>query len=50
MDITQDPRVNHRAIVDKHILAEECGELLRQFFKNIRKKKKISRTDDNTNT
>lgn len=50
MDLTQEPRFNHRAIVDKHILAEECGELLRQFFKNIRKKKKISRTDDNTNT
>jgi tRNA(adenine34) deaminase len=50
MDLTQEARFNHRAIVDKHILADECGELLRQFFKNIRKKKKISRTDDNTNT
>lgn len=50
MNLTQEPRFNHRAEVSIHVLAEECGALLREFFKNIRKKKKISRTDDNTNT
>ncbi len=32
LDVTGEPRFNHRPIVEGGLLAEECGELLRQFF------------------
>ncbi|MBF7017814.1 tRNA adenosine(34) deaminase TadA [Staphylococcus durrellii] len=50
MDLTQEPRFNHRAEVESNVLSDECGALLRLFFQNLRKNKKISQTDDNTNT
>lgn len=31
--ITQDERLNHRVPVVSGVLAEECGELLREFFR-----------------
>lgn len=31
--ITQDERLNHRIPVVSGVLAEECGELLREFFR-----------------
>ncbi|WP_436862445.1 tRNA adenosine(34) deaminase TadA [Staphylococcus caeli] len=49
MDLLQEPRFNHRAHVETGILETECSQLLTDFFKNIRKQKKISRTEDNTN-
>ena len=33
MDLLRDPRFNHRPEVMGGVLSEECGELLRQFFK-----------------
>jgi tRNA(adenine34) deaminase len=33
MDLTADPRLNHRFPVDRGLLAEEAGELLRSFFR-----------------
>src|SRR5512142_1905667 len=33
MDLSQDPRLNHRYPVDRGILGEEAGELLRAFFR-----------------
>ncbi|HET9598527.1 MAG TPA: tRNA adenosine(34) deaminase TadA [Anaeromyxobacteraceae bacterium] len=33
LDLTQDPRLNHRFPVDRGVRAEECGELLRTFFR-----------------
>ena len=36
-DIPRDPRLNHRIKVDSGVLADECGELLRAFFKDRRK-------------
>jgi tRNA(adenine34) deaminase len=33
MDLTQDPRLNHRFAVERGVLAEEAGELLRAFFR-----------------
>ena len=33
MDLTQDPRLNHRFPVERGLLAEEAGELLRGFFR-----------------
>jgi tRNA(adenine34) deaminase len=33
VDLTQDPRLNHRFAVERGVLAEESGELLRSFFR-----------------
>jgi tRNA(adenine34) deaminase len=33
MDLSADPRLNHRFEVDRGLLAEEAGELLRTFFR-----------------
>lgn len=32
-DVLDDPRLNHRSEVTSGVLAEECGELLRAFFR-----------------
>jgi tRNA(adenine34) deaminase len=36
-DIVRDPRLNHRIAVTSGIRAEECGALLREFFRQRRK-------------
>lgn len=36
MDILRDPRLNHQVMVTSGILATECGEVLRAFFKRRR--------------
>jgi tRNA(adenine34) deaminase len=33
MDLTADPRLNHRFPVERGVLAEEAGDLLRTFFR-----------------
>ena len=33
MDLLRDPRLNHRPEVVGGVLSEECGEMLRQFFR-----------------
>jgi tRNA(adenine34) deaminase len=33
MDLSQDPRLNHRFPVEGGLLAAEAGELLRSFFR-----------------
>ena len=35
--IADDPRLNHRVAIESGVLAAECGELLRAFFKKKRK-------------
>jgi tRNA(adenine34) deaminase len=32
LDVTGEPRFNHRPVVEGGLLAEECGDLLREFF------------------
>ena len=32
MDVLAEPRLNHRPQVDGGLLAEDCGDLLREFF------------------
>ena len=32
MDLSQDRRLNHRFPVERGVLAEECGGVLRAFF------------------
>ncbi len=36
LDVLNHPRLNHRMAVTEGILAEECGELLRGFFRERR--------------
>jgi tRNA(adenine34) deaminase len=36
LDLSADPRLNHRFPVDRGLLAEEAGELLRAFFRSRR--------------
>ncbi|THE09079.1 tRNA adenosine(34) deaminase TadA [Enterococcus hirae] len=40
MNLLEDERFNHQAYVEGGILAEECGNLLTVFFKNLRAKKR----------
>ncbi len=40
MNLVEDARFNHRAEVVRGVLADECGQLLTTFFKNLRAKKK----------
>jgi tRNA(adenine34) deaminase len=35
-DIPRDPRLNHRLEVVAGVMAEECGDLLRGFFRGLR--------------
>ncbi|MCW3489018.1 tRNA adenosine(34) deaminase TadA [Dethiobacter alkaliphilus] len=36
--VTEDPRLNHRLEVTGGVLAEECADIMRTFFRNRRKK------------
>jgi tRNA(adenine34) deaminase len=36
-DIPRDPRLNHRVEVSSGVLATECGDLLKEFFRSRRK-------------
>jgi tRNA(adenine34) deaminase len=38
MKLTEDPRLNHRVTPITGVLADECGQLLREFFKELRKR------------
>jgi tRNA(adenine34) deaminase len=40
MNLLQDERFNHQCQVEQGVLQEECGQLLTDFFKVIREKKK----------
>lgn len=38
MNLLADPRLNHRPVVIAGVRAQECGDLLRDFFKQLRAK------------
>lgn len=40
MNLIEDTRFNHRATVERGILEQECGEMLRTFFREKRSLKK----------
>jgi len=44
MNLLQDSRFNHQSEVVSGVLEEECGELLRSFFRSLREKKKKEKT------
>lgn len=37
-DLVRDPRLNHRLAVTSGVLAEACGEQLREFFARLRQR------------
>ena len=39
-NIPQDTRLNHQVNIVRGIREEDCGDLLREFFRSLRKKKK----------
>ncbi|WP_156187626.1 tRNA adenosine(34) deaminase TadA [Peribacillus loiseleuriae] len=43
MNLLQDERFNHQAEVTSGILGAECGEILTEFFKGIRLRKKAEK-------
>ena len=43
MNLLQEERFNHRAAVTRGVLAEECGALLSDFFRGLRKRKNPSK-------
>jgi tRNA(adenine34) deaminase len=42
-DLADDERFNHRVEVCEGVLADECGEILSNFFRQLREKKKAAR-------
>ncbi|WML41853.1 tRNA adenosine(34) deaminase TadA [Neobacillus sp. OS1-2] len=52
MNLVQDPRFNHQSEVTKGVLEAECGQMLSDFFRKIRDRKKLEkqqRSDTSTN-
>lgn len=43
MNLLEDSRFNHQSEVVKGVLEQECGQLLSDFFRRIREKKKQSK-------
>lgn len=39
MNLLEEPRFNHQVPVVEGVLAEECGQLLKDFFRGLRKKR-----------
>lgn len=42
-DLCRDPRLNHHVHVTEGVLAAECGELLRTFFRRKRAEARAAR-------
>ena len=40
MNLLEEPRFNHQVEVEANVMAEECGNLLRDFFRELRIRKK----------
>lgn len=46
MNLLQDARFNHQSEITSGILADECGQLLTEFFRNLRSKRKAEKNKD----
>lgn len=46
LDVIGERRLNHRVPVEREVLADECGELLREFFRKRRKQAERLALDD----
>jgi tRNA(adenine34) deaminase len=47
-DLVRDPRLNHRAALTPGVLADECGEVLRGFFRERRGPGRSSASDQSS--
>jgi tRNA(adenine34) deaminase len=43
MNLLQEPRFNHQSEITAGVLADECGQMLTQFFQQLRKRKKLEK-------
>lgn len=43
MNLLQDSRFNHQTEVVEDVLKEECSQILKEFFREIRRKKKLQK-------
>jgi tRNA(adenine34) deaminase len=43
MNLLQESRFNHQSEITAGVLAEECGQMLTQFFQQLRKRKKLDK-------
>lgn len=43
MNLLQEPRFNHQSEVTAGVLGEECGQMLSQFFRKVRERKKLEK-------
>lgn len=49
-NIVEEERLNHNPVVVRGVLREECADVLRQFFRELRKRQKVRRkTEDEEN-
>lgn len=48
MNLLQDERFNHQSEVHTGVLEKECGQLLTDFFRSLRKKKKELKNNNKT--
>ncbi len=46
--LASDPRLNHRPTITAGILADECGEILKEFFQERRRFRKMASNDPMT--
>ena len=49
MNLLHEPRFNHQVEVVGGVLAEQCGELLSQFFRRLRQQKKREKSSCSSN-
>lgn len=50
MNLLQESRFNHQATIINGVLHDECSQLLKNFFKAIRKKKSLEKTNKLNNS
>ncbi|GAJ25846.1 tRNA-specific adenosine-34 deaminase [Liquorilactobacillus sucicola DSM 21376 = JCM 15457] len=48
MNLLTDKRFNHQVEVEKDLMKEQCANLLKRFFKRIRKQKKLKKNQSKT--
>ncbi len=48
MNLLDEPRFNHQAVVTSSVLEEECSLMLKQFFQDLRKRKKMEKAENDS--
>ncbi|MCG3083086.1 tRNA adenosine(34) deaminase TadA [Anoxybacillus sp. LAT_35] len=49
MNLLQEPRFNHQSEVVSGVLADQCGYMLSEFFRQLRQRKKEEKSSINSN-